>query len=80
MHGEKTWFQLPIADSAFFDHLLSFFTCKAAVNALRLYMKIAQRLSYQHWPWCKGGNKTPPFLHFPKAEQGPLRSCQFMWG
>jgi hypothetical protein len=45
------------------------------MNAPHL-VKMVQRLSYQHWPWRNGVNRTPPFLHFQltKAEQRPLRT------
>jgi hypothetical protein len=35
-------------------------------------------MSYRHWPWRNGVNKTPPFLHFlAKGEQGPFAHLPF---
>jgi hypothetical protein len=31
---------------------------------------VAERLSYRHWQWRNGVNKTPPFVHFTIAKGG----------
>jgi hypothetical protein len=36
---------------------------------LRTFVKL-RKLSYIHWQWRSGVNKTSPFLHFPIAKGG----------
>jgi len=58
-----------LRNKLFFIVIFHFSLVKAPMNAPHL-CKIAQRLSYRHWPWRSGVNKTSPFLHFPFAKGG----------
>jgi hypothetical protein len=64
--------QLPIAESNFFDNPLSFFTCKSRSEMFHAFV------SYWHWPWHYGINKTPPFLHFLIAK-GRTRTIAYFF-
>jgi hypothetical protein len=43
---------------------------KASMSAPHLCKLRTYYLSYRHWPWCNGVNKSPPFRYFLIAKGG----------